>query len=57
MLKLYSTTLESLSKMGNVLDASDLSKLEQDNDDLNNNLNRSMTRNEIEAVIKIGRSS
>lgn len=57
MLKLYPTTLESLSKMDNVLDASDLSKLEQDNDDLNNNLNRSMTRNEIEAVIKIGRSS
>lgn len=49
--------LESLSKMEKVLDACDLSKSEQDNDRLNNNLNRSLTRNDIEAIIKIGRSS
>lgn len=56
--------LQSLSKMGKVLDACDLSKSEQDNGHLNNNLNRkknnlnrSLTGNEIEAVIKIGRRS
>lgn len=49
--------LESLSKMEKVLEARDLSKSEQDNDRLNNNLNRSLTRDEIEAIIKIGRSS